>query len=156
MQYNSNILRHSCLPVFDWRRIVLIFSTWNNCCKFLTSDGVILQISHKLFSKTQVLWCFSLVYNLIKFITFFTLLICKLLTHNFDLCVYVHSSSSKFFLNASKMMHIIQVYCRMFLRCLLRINGFYTGKHTRFRIHCLLWKECFKNVHFNIVYMECW
>ena len=32
--------RHSCLTVFAWRRVVLRFSTRNNCCEFLAFYGV--------------------------------------------------------------------------------------------------------------------
>ena len=46
--------RHSCLPVFAWRRVVLVFSTRNNCCEFLVSDGVIFQCVTKPFFKTSV------------------------------------------------------------------------------------------------------
>ena len=38
------IFRHSCLPVFAWRRVMLRFSTRNNCCEFLAFYGVITQV----------------------------------------------------------------------------------------------------------------
>ena len=38
--YVAVALRHSCLTVFAWRRVVLRFSTRNNCCEFLAFHGV--------------------------------------------------------------------------------------------------------------------
>ena len=46
--------RHSCLPVFAWRRIVLRFSTRNNCCKFLAFYGVFTQSVLQSFMKMPV------------------------------------------------------------------------------------------------------
>ena len=38
--YVAVAFRHSCLTFFAWRRVVLSFSTRNNCCEFLAFYGV--------------------------------------------------------------------------------------------------------------------
>ena len=47
--------RHSCLPVFAWRRVVLRFSTRNNCySEFLAFYSVITQSVIQSFLKTPI------------------------------------------------------------------------------------------------------
>ena len=56
---NSNVtvavtFRQSRLPVFAWRRVMLHFSTRNNCCEFLAFYGVNTQSVVQSFLKTPV------------------------------------------------------------------------------------------------------
>ena len=56
-KYNSNVavtFQHSCLLVFAWRRVVLHFSTRNNCCEFLAFYGIVLQSDIQLYFETPV------------------------------------------------------------------------------------------------------
>ena len=52
--YVAVAFRHSCLTVFAWRRVVLRFSTQNNCCEFLAFYGVNTQSVIESFLKTPV------------------------------------------------------------------------------------------------------
>ena len=56
--YVAVILGHSCLFTFDWWRVVLRFPTGNNCCKFLESNAVNLQIFH-YFSILNICYSFA-------------------------------------------------------------------------------------------------
>ena len=47
--------RHSCLPVFARRRVVLRFSIRNNCCEFLAFYGVITQSVTQSFELAEYL-----------------------------------------------------------------------------------------------------
>ena len=54
--YVAVTFRHSCLPVFAWRRVMLRFSTRNNCCEFLAFYAVntqsVIQSFFTLYFKT--------------------------------------------------------------------------------------------------------
>ena len=52
--YVAVAFRHSCLTVFAWRRVVLRFSTRNNCCEFLAFYGVTTQSVIQSFLKAPV------------------------------------------------------------------------------------------------------
>ena len=52
--YVAVTFRHSCFPVIAWRRVVLLFSTRNNCCEFFAFYGVIIQSVTQSFLKTPV------------------------------------------------------------------------------------------------------
>ena len=53
-KYVAVIFRHSCLPVFAWKKVVLRFSPRSNCSEFLVSYGVTFQSVIKSFFKTPV------------------------------------------------------------------------------------------------------
>ena len=67
--YIAVILKHSCLPVFTSRSIVLRFFLYrNNWCEFLTSDGVNLQSHHQPLFRSPV--CGASLFHLFAVVAF--------------------------------------------------------------------------------------